>query len=68
MVVKLATRRVGPRSRRTLARAEYHQTLTTVEGAMGAGDLARLRESVSLLAEAAGLLTAAPELMGAGGQ
>jgi len=35
---------------------------------MGAGDLARLRESVSLLAEAAGLLTAAPELMGAGGQ
>jgi hypothetical protein len=35
---------------------------------MGAGDLARLRESVPLLAEAAGLLTAAPELMGAGGQ
>lgn len=50
------------------ALTQLDQTLITVEGAMGAGDPARLRESVPLLAEAAGLLTAAQELMGDGGQ
>lgn len=50
------------------ALAQLDQTLITVEGAMGAGDPARLREAVPLLAEAEGLLTAAQELMSAGGQ
>ncbi len=58
----------GPHQRYLDALTQLDQTLTTIEEALGAGDLTRLRESVSLLAEAEGLLTAAQELMGAGGQ
>jgi hypothetical protein len=57
----------GPHQSYLNALAQLDETLTTVERAMGAGDLARLRESVPLLAEAEGLLTAVQELMGAGG-
>jgi hypothetical protein len=58
----------GPHQRYLDALTQLDQTLTTVEGAMGAGDLARLRESVPLLAEVEVLLTAAQERIGAGGQ
>lgn len=58
----------GPHQSYLDALTQLDQTLITVEGALGAGDLARLRESVPLLAEAEGLLTAVQALIGAGGQ
>lgn len=58
----------GPHQSYLDALTQLDQTLITVEGALSAGDPARLRAAVPLLAEAQGLLTAAQELMGAGGQ
>lgn len=58
----------GPHQRYLDAITQLDQTMTTVEGALNAGDPAQLRESVPLLVEAEQLLTAAQELIGAGGQ
>lgn len=57
-----------PHQRYMDAITQLDQTLTTVENALAAGDPAQLRESAPLLVEAEQLLTAAQELIGAGGQ